>query len=85
MDQIEDYLKRTVIRCVALDHKIPLYGLLVVGSVSLRMVASWDLQAQVPIITYWDRDATGRPTYIQTDSRDVNSWLLEQALAFPTD
>jgi len=32
---------------------------LVVGSVSLRMVASWDLQAQVPIITYWDRDATG--------------------------
>ena len=84
MDQIEDYLKRTVVRCVALDSKIPLYGLLVVGAVSLRLLARWDSQAKVPIIAYWDRDATGRPRYVDTDSKEVNSWLLEQALAFFT-
>ncbi len=50
MTQIEDYLTRVVARCVVLNIRIPIYGLLVVGVHSLRLVASWDPRANRSII-----------------------------------
>jgi len=81
MDQIEDYLKRVVIRCIALDHDIPIYGLLILGAHSIRIVSTWNSRERRVKHTYLDT-AGGRLHYVKTDSKVVNEWLLGQAVAW---
>jgi len=81
--QIEDYMKRMVIRRVALGHlEMPVLGLLVLGALSIRMVTDWDSKKNKVRHTYWDRDNDGDIIYVGTDSEDVNKWLLAQSLAY---
>jgi hypothetical protein len=65
---------------VFLDLNIPVYGLLVVGAYSLRIVATWDKNTNQSKFAYWDEN--GRPRFLETDCKEINSWLLEQAIAF---
>ncbi len=81
MQQIEDYLNRIVVRCKALGHNIPIYGLLILGAYSIRIVSTWDPREAEVIHTYQDT-VEGRIRYVKTDSKVVNEWLLGQAVAW---
>ncbi len=83
LTQIEDYMKRMVIRRVTLGHlDMPVLGLLVLGVFSIRMVTDWDKKKEKVRHTYWDRDDDGDIVFVNTDSEDVNKWLLAQSLAY---
>ena len=79
--QIEDYLRRVVIRCITLGYNVPVYGLLVVGALSIRIVSTWNQEEKEVLHTYWDT-VEGEVRYVETDSQVVNEWLLGQALAW---
>ena len=82
LTQIEDYMKRMVIRRVAQNHlQMPVLGLLVLGALSVRMVTDWDSKTNRVRHTFWDRDDEGI-IYVDTDSEMVNKWLLDQSLAY---
>jgi hypothetical protein len=82
MDQIEDYLERIVSRCATLGYNHPVYGLLVYGPLSIRLTSTYNLQEQIADHTYVDVNARGIAQYVDTDSKLVNEWLLQQSLAF---
>jgi len=82
MDQIEDYLDRILSRCAALGYDIPVYGLLVCGPLSIRIISRWLNPEQGALHTYVDTNARGIVEYVDTDSKVVNEWLLQQSLAF---
>jgi hypothetical protein len=81
MDQIEDYLDRIVSRCAALGYNHPVYGLLVFGPLSIRIISTLNSRRN-PIHTYIDKNASGGVEFVDTDSKVVNEWLLQQSLAF---
>jgi len=81
--QIEDYMKRIVIRRVSLGHlEMPVLGLLVLGAFSIRMVTNWDKKTKKAKHTYWDRDDEGGIIFVDSDSKAVNELLLTQSLAY---
>jgi len=82
VEQITDYLRRVMMRCVALGYgDAPLYGLLVMGRYSLRLVSTFDPANNQVNHAYLDQHP-GYTEYIETDSTIINSWLLGQSLAW---
>jgi type I site-specific restriction-modification system R (restriction) subunit len=63
MQQIEEYLERVMIRCVALGYSF-VYGLLVVGGHSLRVVSSWNSEENEVTHIYWD-DVNGEARFVE--------------------
>ena len=57
LEQIEDYMKRVVMRRVTLGHlQMSVLGLLVLGVFSVHMFTDWDLETKKVRHTFWDRD-----------------------------
>jgi len=81
MDQIEDYLDRILSRCAALGYNHPVYGLLIFGPVSFRIVSTLNAEGE-PVHTYLDTNRRGSAQFVDTDSKIINEWLIQQSLAF---
>ena len=81
MDQIEDYLDRILSRCATLGYNNPVYGLLVCGPLSIRIMSTLNSEREA-VHNYMDTNARGDIEFVDTDSKIVNEWLLQQSLAF---
>ena len=81
LHQIEDYLRRVLARTTTLGYQLPVYGLLVCGPLSIRIMSTVE-PGQDAIHTYVDANSLGGVNYVETDSKVVNEWLLQQSLAF---
>ncbi len=79
LDQIQDYMKRILRRSNATGRFLPVYGLLVLGTVSIRIISEFREDLGQIVTDYLDVDNRSNPVPLDTDSVEINRWLVRQA------